>query len=317
MWRRGGGPSDAGFDPAEISERLAEPDTLIWVDLCGPRHDELRGLAAELGLSVHAIEDAISPHERAKVDRYHDHLFLNLYGLELSAGALLVREVSAFMTERVLVTVRRHPGFPVEELLARWSDDQELARHGVAFLLHGLLDLVVDQHFEVIQRLDDEAEAIEDLLFDENFALREIQRRSFDLRKNLVLLRRVVLPMRELVDTLLHRDLGIVSVPLTPYYQDVHDHTLRAAEWADGLRDLVANLLETRVSMQGNHLNEVMKKVTSWAAIIAVPTAVTGYYGQNLPYPGHGQWSGFVTSTVVIVLLSVGLYFQFKRRDWL
>ena len=124
----------------------------------------------------------------------------------------------------------------------------------------------------------------------------DLQRRTFALRKSLVLLRRVVLPMREVVNSLMRRDLHVVDDEMAPYYQDVYDHVLRATEWTESLRDLVTTILETNLTLQGNRLNVIMKKVTSWAAIIAVPTAITGWYGQNLPYPGFASTSGLVTS---------------------
>ena len=130
-------------------------------------------------------------------------------------------------------------------------------------------------------------------------------------------LRRVVLPMREVVNTLMRRDIDLVPEEMVPYYQDVYDHVLRASEWTESLRDLVTTILETNLTIQGNRLNVITKKVTSWAAIIAVPTAITGFYGQNLPYPGFAQASGFFTSSALIVTLSGGLYVAFKRRDWL
>ena len=144
-----------------------------------------------------------------------------------------------------------------------------------------------------------------------------MQRRSFKLRKSLVHLRRVVLPMREVVNTLLRRDLEVVDEAMVPYFQDVYDHVLRATEWTESLRDLVVSVLETNLTIQGNRLNIITKKVTSYAAIIAVPTAITGYYGQNLPYPGFSQNSGFYTSAAVIVGLSTLLFVLFKRSDWL
>jgi magnesium transporter len=144
-----------------------------------------------------------------------------------------------------------------------------------------------------------------------------VQRRSFELRKSLVLLRRVVLPMREVVNALMRRDLSVVDEGMMPYYQDVYDHVLRATEWTESLRDLVATILETNMTIQGNRLNSIMKKVTSWAAIIAVPTAITGFYGQNVPYPGFGHVSGFWTSTALIVALSSILYVVFRLQDWL
>ena len=137
------------------------------------------------------------------------------------------------------------------------------------------------------------------------------------MRKSLVLLRRVVLPMREVVNTLLRRDVGIVDEQMTPYYQDVYDHVLRAAEWTEGLRDLVGTILETNLTLQGNRLNEVMRKLTAWAAILAVTTAVTGFYGQNVPYPGFGREWGFYASIAVLLALTGGLFFGFKKRGWL
>jgi magnesium transporter len=215
------------------------------------------------------------------------------------------------------VTVRQNADFDVDELVARWDEQEDLAQYGVAFLLHNLIDLVVDQHFAAVQALDTEIEGLEDLLFAERIGDQTVQRRSFELRKSLVRLRQVVLPMREVVNTLLRRDLRVVPESMAPYFQDVYDHALRAAEWTDSLRDLVTSILETRIAMQGNRLNQVMKKLTAWAAIIAVPTAVTGFYGQNVPYPGTQQHWGFVVSTVLWAAGGVTLYVLFRVRDWL
>jgi magnesium transporter len=115
----------------------------------------------------------------------------------------------------------------------------------------------------------------------------------------------------------MRRDLHLVDEPMSPYFQDIYDHVLRATEWTESLRDLVTSVLETNLTIQGNRLNVITKKVTSWAAIIAVPTAITGFYGQNVPYPGFSQKSGFYASTLVIILLSGFLYWLFKRKDWL
>ena len=123
--------------------------------------------------------------------------------------------------------------------------------------------------------------------------------------------------MREVLNTLLRRDLKIVPADMLPYFQDVYDHALRATEWTESLRDLVTTIVETNLTLQGNRLNVITKKVTSWAAIIAVPTAITGWYGQNLPYPGFAARSGLLTSAALIVVVSVALYTTFKKMDWL
>jgi magnesium transporter len=318
VWRDGKLEAE-NFPAARISDYLAEPDTMVWLDLCSPDDEGLRVISEEFGLDSLAVEDAVSRHERPKLDRYEGHLFLNAYAVNLidDSGALETHEVSAFVTDRALVTVRGDEQFDTDALVKQWDASSDLAQHGVAYLLHGLLDLVVDQHFEAVQSLDTAIEGLEDRLFDDEVHDREAQRRGYQLRKSLTLLRRVVLPMREVVNALLRHDLKVVPEAMTPYFQDVYDHVLRATEWTESLRDVVTNLQETRIAMQGNHLNQVMKKLTGWAAVIAVPTAVTGFYGQNVPYPGFGKHWGFVVSLAVLIGTALALYAVFKKRDWL
>ena len=181
----------------------------------------------------------------------------------------------------------------------------------------GLVDHVVDGHFDAVETLDDEIEQLENLLFDERPHGKDVQRRSFALRASLVRLRRVVLPMREVVNSLLRRDLDVVTPAMTPYFQDVYDHVLRATEWTESLRDMVTTILETNLTIQSNRLGVITKKVTSWAAIIAVPTLITGYYGMNVEYPGFGTHWGVIVSTVVMIVAAVLLWIAFRRRDWL
>jgi magnesium transporter len=261
----------------------------------------------------------VDTHERPKLDRYDTYDFLNLYAVRLDtdSGRLITSEISAFIVPTALVTVRKDERFDIEAVIARWDESGDLVANGISALLYGLIDYVVDGHFEAVQTLDEQIEVLEDLLFDDRPGDRDVQRRSFELRKSLVLLRRVVLPMREVVNTLLRRDLKIMAPAMTPYYQDVYDHVLRATEWTESLRDLVTTILETNLTIQGNRLNVITKKVTSWAAIIAVPTAITGYYGQNVPYPGFGKPLGFWASNAFIAVLSVLLYVAFRRKDWL
>jgi magnesium transporter len=308
-----------GFPIEDVSEHVPEPENTIWVDITDPRPEDFDLIGEELHLHDLAVEDALTSHQRPKADRYASHLFITAYAVRLDAttGRLSTASVGAFVTHNALVTVHPSDGCDMAAVRQRWDYGTDLARHGVAYLLHGLLDHVVDSHFDAVRILDDAIELLEDLLFDDHPRDSEVQRRSFELRKSLVLLRRVVLPMRELVNTLMRRDLTLVDEAMTPYYQDVYDHVLRVSEWTESLRDLVTTILETNLTIQGNRLNTIMKKVTSWAAIIAVPTAVTGFYGQNVPYPGFGHSLGFWTSSVVMGVLSVTLYLAFRRRDWI
>ena len=308
-----------GFPVAEISDHLVDKDVTIWLDLRAPDHDDLDVLSEEFGLHPLAIEDAVFEHERPKLDRYGSHLFLTAYGarLDMTSGKLATSELSAFITKQALITVRKDDGLDIGAVVENWDANPDLAKFGVGFLLYGLLDYIVDGHFDTVQSMDEAVEGLEDQLFAAVPQSLEVQRRSFELRKSLVLLRRIVLPMREIVNTLMRPDLKVVAEDLMPYYYDIYDHVLRATEWTESLRDLVTSILETNLTIQGNRLNIITKKVTGWAAIIAVPTLITGYFGMNVPYPGFSKPSGFALSIATMVGAGLVLYFVFKRKDWL
>ena len=322
VWRSGK-PQDA-FEFGKISDYLGESDALVWVDLCNPDHDTFCELAHELGLNQWAVEDAVAAAERAKAYAYDTHMFFTVYAVDAVTGAaedeqrmLRMHRISAFVLPRGLVTVRLSPDFDMAQVTRRW---QELGgqQYGVGALVHGLLDVVVDSHFAAVETLDDCVEAIEDDLFDGKSPTAHFQRRTFQMRRDLVNLRRVALPMREVVNSVQHHRLEVAAPrELDPRYADLYDHVLRVSEWTESLRDMITTIFETNISLQDARLNTVMKKLTGWAAIIAVPTAITGFYGQNVPYPGFGKSAGFLTSTAVIVVMMAVLYVMFRRRDWL
>jgi magnesium transporter len=329
VWRDGALEAE-DFPFEQISDYLDEEDTLVWVDICNPDPQRLRDLADELTLDPHAVEDALSRVERAKATRFATHTFLTVYAVHcvgtapgsnvapVQASRLDISQISAFVLRRGMVTIRHADSFDIEEVVRRWDENSDLLKYGVGALVHGLLDVIVDGHFDAVQTLDDDIESLEDGLFDDRAVDGEVQRRTYRVRKDLVQLRRVVLPMREVVNAVLrHRKDFNAPTELDSWYDDLYDHVLRASEWTESLRDMVSTLFETNLSLQDARLNNVMKKLTAWAAIIAVPTAVTGYFGQNVPYPGFAQSSGYWLSNTVIVVLAVVLYVGFKRRSWL
>jgi magnesium transporter len=309
------------FPLADLSDWLEHKDATVWLDLPDPTAEELQELAGELGLHALAVEDVVFGRQRPKLDRYEGHLLLNAYAVRVTQdGRLDPVAVSAFITRNALITAHQAGEFDVEKVVARWDANADLAAHGCSFLIYGLLDFVVDGYFAALQSLDDIAEELSDQVFEwDGGPSGDEVRRLYGLRRSLLTSRRVIAPMREVINTLIHlqQDIGTATGEMAPYYQDVYDHAIRAADWTDNLRDLIGTIRETQLTIQGNRMNLIMKKVTSWAAIIAVPTAVTGFYGQNVPYPGFGTHAGLWTSTGIIVVLSVGLYAAFRWRDWL
>jgi magnesium transporter len=308
-----------GFPVVDVSSYLAEPDTVVSIDFCAPSRDELHELADEVGLHELAIEDAIEPHQRPKLDHYSTHLFLTCHAVRVDAHSAEFHEteIDAFINERWLITVRKDEGFSMEPVLDRWDQFPDLAARGVSFLLYGLLDLVIDGYFDTVQAFDEYYDEVSEGIFAENPLQPSQQRHWFQMRQALIHFHRLVVPVREAVSGLMRREHAVVHDDLYPYFQDVYDHILRVSESTDALRDLVGTIVETNLSLRDYRTNQIMKKVTSWAAIIAVPTLITGFYGMNVPYPGFARHSGVIMSIVLIIVMSGGLYVVFKAKDWL
>ena len=311
-----------GFGADEIRDRLdLHPKAALWLDLYDPDLADLQAVAAEFALHPLAVEDAVEDHQRPKVDRYPGHLFMNVYSVRVHADGELPRlskgEISAFITDRALITVRKSP-VSIEPIVARWDEHADLsAVGGVSFLVYGLLDVIVDGQFAAAQYIDAAMDKTEDVILEEGGAPRPVRRYAFALRKVLAELRRPVAPMPDLIAQVMRADIHVVGDHLAPYYRDVDDHARRATETIDGARERINGMLEADLTEQSNALNDVTRKLAAWAAIIAVPTALTGFFGQNLPYPGYGRWWGFVLSMLLIFASAGGLYWYLKRQKWL
>ncbi len=306
-----------GFDVAAVSDHLLDPANVVWLDLLDPDEADMGVLVEEFGLHPLAIEDALHAHQRPKLDRYADHLFLAAYAVMLEQGEVVTAEIAAFLTPRALITIRKDPGLTLRPILERWDMSAELAGSGVAFLAYGLVDVLVDGYVDVVQELDEKGEALEEEVFVECTDDQELQRHTFALRTSVARLRRVVWPMREVVGTMRRPDSGLVDDRMEPYLRDVDDHLLRVLGAVEALRELLATVLDTTLALQGQRLNRTIFKLTAYAAILAATTAITGFFGQNVPFPGSGTQAGVIGSAVLLISAVVGLIVFFKRKGWL
>jgi magnesium transporter len=316
---RKGTLDNENFPLAEVSDYLAEPDTILWVDFCEPSKADLEQLAEELSLHELAVEDALDEHQRPKLDKYSTHSFLSCHAVsvDMQHAQLIKSEINAFINSRWLITVRKSGDFSMKPVLERWDRSSDLASCGVGFLLYGLLDVVVDGYFDAVQSFDDYYDLVSEGLFNDRPLSPEQQLNWFNMRRALVQFHRLVVPMREVVSSFMRRDHAELPDVLYPYYQDVYDHILRVSESTDALRDLVSTIVETNIGLRDYRQNIIMKKVTSWAAIIAVPTLITGWYGMNVPYPGFAKQSGVYVSAALVFGLAGSLYLLFRHKEWL
>jgi magnesium transporter len=308
-----------GASLEEVSDLLALRGTTLWVDLDDPTPADMDVLADELGLHHLAVEDALERHQRDKYVHYDDHLFLvcHAVALDVEQAELCTNEVDAFIGERWLVTVHRGQRELLDRACGRWTRAHELLQHGVGFLVYGLLDVVLDGYGAVIEGFDGYYDGMADRVFGDDPIEPAEQRQWFKMRQSLNTFRRTVSPLTEALETMVDRDAERFAPKVEPYLRDVASEVKRVASEVEALRELVGQIVEINVTLRDYRQNMIMKKVTSWAAVIAVPTLVTGWYGMNVPYPGSNETWGVITSTAVSLGASGALYLMFRRKGWL
>jgi magnesium transporter len=309
------------FEPSEASELLKDPDLLLWLDIEGPTEENMAMLGREFGFHELALEDCLHPHQRPKIEQYGSYYFLVAYAVSAGGGELQGHELAAFVGHHYLITVRKDPPYDLAEVVKRSEAHTELCEEGGAYLLYLLLDEIVDGYFDALDRLEDLSEEVEDAVFTEQATptADEVGRQTqiFQLKKQLLKFRRVVSPLREVLDVMQRRTIDVVSAPLEPYYRDVYDHVLRATDFLDNLRDILSSALEAHLAVVSNRLNEIMKRLTSWGAIILVPTLIAGIYGMNFRHMPELNWVfGYPFALGLMVASGLLLFRAFKTRGW-
>jgi magnesium transporter len=295
----------------------ATDDSVVWLDVSNPTEAEARLLREGIGFHPLAVEDCMRGRQRPKLDRYPGYLFLVIYAAAVNRerARMALNEVHVFLGVGFLVTVHDHRVGEVGRILARWREAPD-RMPDVGTLAYHLLDIIVDDYFLALEHLAGKVEEVENVVFQqsEGVPLPEIQR----LRHELILFRRVVAPQRDVLSTMLRRDLPRLGPDLVPYFQDVHDHTIRVTEEIDALRELVSALLDAHLSASSHQLANVMKIMTAWSIILMSMTLIAGIYGMNFIFMPELElrWGYFATLGLMLVIgTALGAYF--RRRRWL
>ena len=310
-----GGKAHEHTDPTEIARLAGGGDGLLWVDLVDPDEDDLACLQEQFHLHPLAMEDVRKHHQRPKIDEYKTHAFVVAYSSDL-------QEVDFFVGDHWLVTVREH-----DEQGNAWDNAGARARFErltpevatVGFLLYVLLDELVDGYFTAADATEDILDDMEDTIFREfGTEAGEIHQQLFDVRRRLVAFRRVVVPLRDVVSALLRGEVAAVDDKARVHLRDVYDHILRVVDQLDAHRELVGNAVDANLAMMSNRMNEVMKRMTSWGAILLASTLLAGIYGMNFEHmPELGWRFGYPFALSLMVFITAVGYRYFKRKDWL
>lgn len=303
---------------ADISDlRQAEHNT-VWADLNDPTSSDFEELAEEFGFHPLSIEDCRNEHQRPKVEEYPGYYFIVLYEAELVGpnDALELRELNIFLGKNYLVTVHSRPIRAIETGNRLWREWLDRSEQGSGLLAYLLIDAIVDDYLPLLDVISERMDDLEDSIFAEfnAAAIEEI----FTIKKKLLYLRRAITPLRDVFNTLLRREQPLFAREIHFYFQDVFDHLIRVADTIDTLRDMLSSTMDAYLSVSGNRMNQIMKRLTSISTILMSVTLIAGIYGMNFVFMPELRWRyGYVFALLSMVGVGVGLYFYLKKVKWL
>jgi magnesium transporter len=303
-----------------VSELVKDKDNLVWIDLNKPGEAELQKIAEEFNFHHLAIEDAGLQHQRPKVDEYANFYFVVFYSLmiEESSKGFKATEIDMFMGENFLVTVHYADIPALSEANKRWQSNADQINRDIGVLLYSLLDTMVDEYFPVLDSLIDQVEELEDLIFDESKTYRRNYiATTLELKRNLINLRRIAAPERDLLNVLTRHDSPIFSEKTNIYFQDVYDHLVRVTDTLDSYRDLLSGALDANLAVISNDLNKVMRTLTAASIILMTDALIAGIYGMNFVDIPELKWAyGYPYCLALMVVVTLALWAFFKRKNW-
>ena len=296
----------------------ADHSGLVWIDITRPGAAEARLLRERLGLHPLAVEDSLRGRQRPKVEHYPGYYFVVFYAASInkSRDRVALSEFHTFLGNNFLITVHDHELPEVDEVVTAWTANPSRAGDAGG-LAHALLDAIVDDYFPVVEHFANRLDQLEDRVFSderEEFGIFP----AFKLRHEMILLRRILSPEREVLSSLLRHDLPFVRPEFVPYFQDVYDHLLRVTEEIDAFRDLLTGLIEVHSSNTAKRLNATMQTLTAWSIILMSVTVVAGIYGMNfVVMPELGLSWGYYGALTLMLVVGGSLAIFFRRRRWL
>jgi magnesium transporter len=308
----------------DISDVVERPDSFVWIGLLEPDEPLLRKMQEEFGLHDLAIEDALSAHQRPKIERYEDSLFVVLRTAEIADRKptetcnVQYGEVHIFLGRNFILTVRHGYATSFTQVRTRVEALPELLKLGPAFALYAIMDFVVDQYFPIVDALGEELETLEQRVLSEPFN-RTTTTQIYKIKRDLIGLKRVVAPVIEMAGRLQRFEDGdLIPIDARPYFRDVYDHTLRINEMIGSVQDLLGSALEAHLSLLSVSQSEDMRRLAAYAAIFAVATAIAGIYGMNFEHMPELRWQlGYPFALALIAGSCLWVYVIFKKAKWL
>jgi magnesium transporter len=292
-------------------------DAVAWIDLYEPTKEEFESVAQELELSPRVIEGAIKPQQRPKLVRYGDSLFVVLKTARYLDEPEKVEfsEVHVLVGKDFIVTVRYEAIPALEEVRRRLEGEPESLRQGPQPILREIMDQIVDDYEPVLEGLGTDIQEVEVEVFGGN---EDVSQRIYELSRELVQFQRATSPLARSLERGGERNEHDIDPELRSYLRELHDRVLRVEEPTEGYRDMLSDILVVNLTLIGVRQNDQTKKISAWAAILIVPTLITGIYGMNFDFMPELHWTfGYPFALTLTVSISVGLYAVFRHVRWL
>ena len=288
----------------------------VWIGLHEPDQELLRKVQTRFGLHDLAIEDAHKAHQRPKLEIYGDSLFLVLRTAQLLEGVVVFGETHVFAGRGYVVTVRHGSTTAYTEVRGRCESAPKMLAMGESFVVYSVMDFIVDNYFPILHQLEEEVDELENVVFSReappNIA------RIYELRHELLLLRRTVQPLQEVCNRISRFDVTLIDQTMYPYFRDVQDHVILLVESIDNLRDLLGAALDANMMLSSLEQNAIIKIFSVAAVVLMPPTLVASIYGMNFKNMPELDWAfGYPTAIALMLVVAILPYLFFKWRGWL
>jgi magnesium transporter len=307
----------ADIDIGKAIPHCNQPGDFIWIGLHEPDDGALKRIQEHFGLHPLAVEDALDPRHLPKLEVYGDHLFMVARTAMLTGDRIDYGNTAIFVGRQFIITVRHGSDRTHSPVRAQLEATPWLLKHGPDYVLHAILDFIVDGYFPVLDTLEEKVLAMEDHAID-TFLNRAETARLFTVRRELFKLERILGTMEDLSNQFLNLHLPQVDKEVHPYFQDLLDHIRRLIYRVSGLRDTLTSVIETSGLLEQQRQGAITRQLAAWAAILAVPTAIAGIYGMNFDIMPELRWKyGYYVVVGVMATICLSLYVRFKRAGWL
>lgn len=315
VYRNGQRARELSFDKAAGWE--LKDGEFAWIGLYEPSAEELELLKARFKLHPLAVEDALQAHQLPKVEAYGDQLFVVARTARLEEQEIHYGETAIFVGRKFLITVRHGSVRAHTPLRGQLEASPQLLRHGVDYVLHGVLDFIVDGYLPIVETIEEEVLGMEREIAERPLTRGDV-RRILRLRGELLRFQRILGPMREVSSRMMHIDLPCIDPEVRPYFRDILDHVQRVEDKANAAREMLSFVLEAGMLLEQQGQSAITRRLAAWAAILAVPTAIAGVYGMNFQFMPELNWRyGYFVVLGVIFIACVGLFLRFRRAGWL